>query len=99
MTQIALENMKVHLGVPEDDLGHDSLITGYMDAAEDHVLRHLWRDLDEEFPEGWPSSVLQAIRLLVAHWYVNREAVAPGVMAEVPYGVKAMLAPYREFGA
>ncbi|MCG7626049.1 head-tail connector protein [Epibacterium sp. Ofav1-8] len=99
MTQIALENMKLHLGVPADDPGHDLLIAGYVDAAEDHVLRHLRRDLDEEFPEGWPPSVLQAIRLLVAHWYSNREAVAPGVMAEVPYGVKAMLAPYREFGA
>lgn len=99
MTQIALEEMKLHLGVPAEDQGHDVLITGFVGAAEDHVVRYLRRDLDTEFPGGWPSSVLQAIRLLVAHWYLNREAAAAGVMAEVPYGVKAMLAPYREFGA
>jgi len=100
MSQISVADVKPHLSVASDDTGNDTLIQGYIDAAEAWVVSHLRRDLATEFPTDWPPAILQAVRMLVAHWYEAREAVAatPGGAA-VPYGPKALLAPYRDLGA
>lgn len=43
-----------------------------------------------------PDAILKAMKLLVAHWYENREAVVLGTIAtELPVAVKALLSPYR----
>lgn len=44
-----------------------------------------------------PAPILQAIRELVAHFYENRAAVERTAFAEVPMGVRTLLAPYRTF--
>lgn len=45
-----------------------------------------------------PSPLRHAIRMLVAHWYEQRGAVADGhVGATVPLGFAALIAPYRIF--
>lgn len=46
-----------------------------------------------------PSPIKQAIRLLVSHWFENREAVQSGASSvELPMGVSALIAPYRMRG-
>lgn len=45
--------------------------------------------------EDIPEDVRQAVRLLVAHWYENREAVSSYTRDAMTLGVKALLAPYR----
>ena len=46
-----------------------------------------------------PPSLVQAVKLLAAHWFANREAVSAGAgMADVPLGVRALIAPYRMVG-
>ncbi|MGH6770074.1 MAG: head-tail connector protein [Xanthobacteraceae bacterium] len=43
-----------------------------------------------------PAPLVQAIRLLVAHWYENRGLIAVGqVVAVVPSAIAALIAPYR----
>lgn len=42
-----------------------------------------------------PAPIRQAIRMLVAGWYENRESASPADMNDVPYGVSALIAPYR----
>ena len=43
-----------------------------------------------------PAPIMHAIKLLVGHWYQNREAVSVGVaVAELPRAVKALLDPFR----
>ena len=42
-----------------------------------------------------PPAILQAIRILVAHWYANREVIVPGGAFEVPMSVRALISPYR----
>jgi uncharacterized phiE125 gp8 family phage protein len=37
----------------------------------------------------------QAVLLMVAHWAANREAVAPGGMPEIPFGVHALIGSKR----
>jgi uncharacterized phiE125 gp8 family phage protein len=42
-----------------------------------------------------PLSIAQAILMLVAHWYEQREASMRSVSREVEFSVHALLAPYR----
>jgi uncharacterized phiE125 gp8 family phage protein len=42
-----------------------------------------------------PHSLMQAMRMLLSHFYANREAVSTGNFSEVPLGVESMLSPYR----
>lgn len=42
-----------------------------------------------------PVAIRQAVLMLVAHLYENREAVAGEAAVEIPSGAAALLAPYR----
>lgn len=42
-----------------------------------------------------PAPILHAIKLLVGHWYNNREEVGPGALAQMPVAAEALLAPLR----
>ena len=42
-----------------------------------------------------PEGIRMAARLMVAHWYENREAVTEKSMAEMPMGIRALLMKYR----
>jgi uncharacterized phiE125 gp8 family phage protein len=47
---------------------------------------------------GVPAPLIQAMRLLLAHWYENRGVVATkddGAALPMPMGVDALLAPFR----
>lgn len=46
--------------------------------------------------ENVPDAIKQALLLLVAHWYENREPVIVGtISADLPLTVRALLGPYR----
>lgn len=45
-----------------------------------------------------PASILMAAKLLVAHWYMNREAVTSDATTVLPMAVDAMLATHRRVG-
>lgn len=49
------------------------------------------------YPEASvPKPILQAIRILVGHFYENRQQVVTGTIASaVPFAVEALLSPYR----
>lgn len=44
-----------------------------------------------------PQPLIQAITLLVAHWYERREVIEQSQRSinEIPYGVEALISPYR----
>lgn len=45
-----------------------------------------------------PSALIAAMKLLIGHWYVHRETVAVGTIAQqVPMGVAALAWPYKAF--
>ena len=47
-------------------------------------------------PELVPQSILHAMRLLIGHWYENREAVNVGnITSALEHTVDALLAPHR----
>lgn len=47
--------------------------------------------------EDVPAPILHAVRMLVAHWYENREAIDFNTPHEIPLGVATLIQPYRIF--
>jgi uncharacterized phiE125 gp8 family phage protein len=47
--------------------------------------------------ESVPTSIKHALRLLVGHLYEHREASSPLTVQSVPYGIEALLMPFRCF--
>ncbi len=46
-------------------------------------------------PEDVPAAIQQAMLMLIAHWYENRESVVPGsTTTPIKQGVDTLLAPY-----
>lgn len=45
--------------------------------------------------EAVPKSIIQAILLLVAYWYDNREAASTENLKTTPWAVDSLLRPYR----
>lgn len=45
--------------------------------------------------DGVPELARQAMLMLVAHWFNNREAISAGSMAEIPYAFERALDPLR----
>jgi len=49
-------------------------------------------------PASVPESIKQAMKLLIGHWYANREAVNVGnITGEYPQAVDALLWPFKSF--
>lgn len=42
-----------------------------------------------------PAGLRAALKLIVAHWYEHREAVAPGQMSELPLGALVLIGVHR----
>jgi uncharacterized phage protein (predicted DNA packaging) len=95
---VALADMKAHLNVTSSD--DDALITAQIAAAEAHLETWLGFDLDDDdhFPDGRPADLDQAVKLLVGHWYENRETTLVNLTAqELPYGVADIVRNYRNW--
>ena len=100
MSVITLDDAKAHLRVtiPDDD----TLISDQIDAAEaliaEYVATESGSDLETTYPNGVPEPLKQAIKLLVAHFYENREATVIGNTPNVlPYSVFDLVGPYRQW--
>ncbi len=79
--------------------GEEEFLQGLLDAAEQWVCLHTHRPLGELCDESGAleAPVRHAVLMLGAHWYNQREAAAGAQVSEVPFGVSALLAPYRTF--
>lgn len=53
-------------------------------------------DSPPDYTANVPASLKHAIKLLVGHWYANREASVTGLnVTTLPAGLDALLAPYK----
>lgn len=94
MSIVELEDIKTHLNIDTDE--DDALLTAKIEAAEEFVERYLFQDFDKFDPV--PASLKEAVRMLVGHFYENREASSDARIYDVPFGVWALIAPYRGWG-
>lgn len=87
---LTLSDAKAHLNVTFD--ADDSLIQAKMDAAKAWVEAYT----GEEITDSTAAPVNQAVLMLTAHLYQNREAAIIGMTADaLPFGFLALLDPYR----
>jgi len=98
VSQILVADIKPLVSLSQGDTGHDTLLTGYIASAEAMFARHLRRDLDAEFPGGWPADILQALRVQISHWYDQSFGGSMAGTNAMHQGVKDLLAPHRNLG-
>ena len=96
-----VEALKAHLNIAGDlDAVDGAVLPRFLTAATRHVENDLGIRLTDfvEFPDGPPEDVEQAVLMLAAHWYENREATLVGVTAQqVPFGYDSIIANHRSY--
>lgn len=89
--------LREHLnGVPDTD----DVLTRLLGASTAHIERLLGYKLTdiEQLPEGPPADLEQAVLMLAADWYENREASLVGVSAQpIPFGVREIVNEHRNY--
>ena len=100
MAVVSLALFKMH--VRADEFSDDDLYLQHLlDTAETLVIRATHRSEDELESLGGgevPKPIGQAIMMLAAHWYNQRESVSAVQMHQVPDSLLALIKPYRKFG-
>lgn len=96
-TYITLEEAKEHLRVDYSD--DDNYIMSLIDVVENTVAIEIGAELDTIAAEGaLPKRLIQAMLLLIAHFYMMREPVTVGVTAvPIPYGFDFLLSPFKNW--
>jgi hypothetical protein len=97
---VSLEQAKAHLNVTITN--DDTLINGQIAAGQAFLGQLLGVPIDDDtkFPDGTPADLDQALLMLVAHWYAQREAAMVNTAAaaiEVPFAVREIVANYRTY--
>ena len=91
---LTLSDAKRHLNVTTD--ADNDLITAKLAAASDWVAMYTGALITE----ATSARVKEAILMLMAHLFNNRESVLIGVTAqELPFGLLDMLSDYRAWCA
>jgi uncharacterized phage protein (predicted DNA packaging) len=90
---VTLEDIKRHLNVDFND--DDNLITSMIEAAEASIEKSIGAPLAELAPDGTlPKDLIHAIRMMTSVFYEYREGFTYGKIAQVPYTLSNLLAPY-----
>lgn len=97
-----VEAFKAHLNMTdsEGDEIDEAVLQRFLDAAKAHCERILGYKLTSavQLPDGPPADLEQAVLMLGAHWYSEREAVLIGVTGQdVPFGIAQILGEHRSY--
>ncbi|MGV8831253.1 MAG: head-tail connector protein [Devosia sp.] len=99
LTTAALK-AQLNMTTDEGDEIDNAVLPQLLAAATAHVERILGYTLDDivALPDGAPADLEQAVLMVAAHWYGEREAVLIGVSGqEVPFGAAQILGEYRNY--
>jgi len=98
MAAVDLALFKKHVRA-DDFADDDTYLQHLLDAAEVCVVTATNRTEDELKAIGngnVPTPIAQAIMMLAAHWYNQRESVSTTQMHQVPDSLSALIKPYRK---
>jgi hypothetical protein len=91
---VTLDQIKAHLRIELDITVEDNYLTDLEKAARLHTVAVLRRDsIDATVGEN----VKEAMLLLIAHWYRNRETVGADSLVELPLAFRALLSTERDY--
>lgn len=96
MGTVSLELFKKHTRTDDFD-GDDDYLRFLLETAEAAVVRATERDEAELFELGdgsLPLELQQAIMMLAAHWYNQRESVAAVQIHKVPDSLTCLIKPF-----
>ncbi len=83
----------------DDFADDDEYLQHLLDAAETAVITATNRtqaELVEMGGDSFPNPLTQAIMMLGAHWYNQRESVSGVQMHSVPDALQSLVKPYRK---
>lgn len=94
---VTLEEAKLHLRINPGDNSEDGLVGDIITAAREYCENYTGRVFVGDEAEEVPKMVKQAMLLLIAHWYNNREAVTVSNMIprEMEMAVRVMLNQFK----
>lgn len=98
MATVDLALFKKHVRA-DDFADDDNYMQHLLDAAKVSVVTATNRTEDELKAIGngnVPTPIVQAIMMLAAHWYNQRESVSTTQMHQVPDSLSALIKPYRK---
>lgn len=91
---LTLDQLKAHLNIT--DTNDDLLLTDILSAATSYV-EGFTGSIDAMLPAP-PPELYQAVKLLAAFWYENRESAAYGsTPVEAPFGFWSLVNSHRKW--
>ena len=98
MAVVSLALFKKHVRA-DDFADDDEYLAHLLEAAEVTVITATNRT-EQELTDGnagkFPVPLTQAVMMLAAHWYNQRESVSSVQMHEVPDALQSLVKPYRK---
>lgn len=98
MAVVSLALFKKHVRADDFD-DDDEYLTHLLEAAEVSVITATNRteqELTDDNAGEFPAPLTQAIMMLAAHWYNQRESASAVQMHQVPDSLQALVKPYRK---
>lgn len=95
---VSLETFKKHVRA-DDFASDDDLLQLYLDTAVEAVARETHRSVEELCEMGGgelPLPIQQAVMLIAASWYNQREDVSSASMQCVPVSSRYLVSMYRK---
>ena len=105
MAYTTVSELKKHLNIEEEFTDDDVYLLELISVAEMAVSSYCNGGveeasiivIDDVTYDALPKAVKQACLMLAAHLYINRTPIAFTNTTEIPYTLKFLLAPYRNY--
>jgi uncharacterized phage protein (predicted DNA packaging) len=97
-TYLVLETVKKHINIDHND--DDEYLAILMDVTENSVEIEIGEPLSglEDGEGNLPLRLVQAMEILIAHFYLVREPVALGVSAvKIPFTFEWLISPFKNY--
>ena len=95
MAELSLELLKKHVR-SDDGTYDDDLLGHYLDSARETVLSYSGRTEREIAGMGCSNMFSQAVLMLAAHWYNQRESVSSVNMSQVPDSISVLVKRFQK---
>lgn len=95
---VTIGELKRQLNIEQDFLDDDVLLQHFLNVAEESVNSYCGlTGLTIYSGSTLPISIHQATLFLAAHFYINRAMVSFAQGNEIPFTLRWLLDPYRDF--